>query len=115
MTLHRRVELAPFRADRQIQLAVERKNLEVITMRPRGRTRSAVTRFAEVIRTVNAFWSTSFLDAAGLRRDIPNSPMREQPVRGIRIIDDQGKAFRSRRNIRDLQGRAGIRAVTCKF
>ena len=72
MTFHRCIELPAFRAEWQIQLAIERENLEEITMRPRGRTGAAVTRFAEVICPLHAFWRAAFSHSAGLRRDIPN-------------------------------------------
>src|SRR5438445_13901212 len=111
MIFHRRIELAALCAEGQIQLAVERENLEVITMRAGGRTRSAITGLAEIVCSLHSFWRASFSNGAGLRRDVPNSPMREQSAGRVRIIDDQDKAFRSRRNIRNLQRRAGVSAI----
>ena len=115
MSFHRRVKLAAFCAEGQIQLAIKGQNLEVITVRARRRARSTVTGFAEVICPLYAFWRASLPDGARLRRDIPNGPVREQSTRCIRIIDNQCQAFRAGRNVRNLQGRVGIRAVTCKF
>ena len=69
-------------------------------MRPRGRTWATVTRFAEVICPLHAFRRAAFSHTAGLRRDIPNRPMREQSTWGIRIINNQDQALCSGRNIR---------------
>src|SRR5213595_3205840 len=115
MSFHRRVKLAAFCAEWQIQLAIKGENLEVITVRARRRAWSAVSRFAEVVCPQYAFWRASLSDGARLRGEIPNGPVREQSTRCIRIIDNQCQAFRAGRNVRNLQGRVGICAVTCKF
>jgi len=112
MTFHRCLQLAPLRAERQIQLSVEGENPEVITVRARRWTRSAVARLAEVVCSLHSFWRAAFRDGAGLRRDVPNRPMREQSARRVRIINDQDNAFRFGRNIRDLQRGTSVRAVT---
>src|SRR5204863_7792070 len=49
------VQLAPFRTSGQVQLAVQRENLEIVTMCSWGRTRSTVTGSAEVVCSVDAF------------------------------------------------------------
>src|SRR5580765_7345483 len=81
MSFHRRVKLAAFCAEGQIQLAIKGQNVEVITVRARRRARSTVTGFAEVICPLYAFWRASLPDGARLRRDIPNGPVREQSTR----------------------------------
>src|SRR6266702_7612328 len=106
MPLHRCIQLTPLRAGWQIQLAIERENLEVIAMRARGWARSSVTGFAEVICSLNTFGRASFRDRASLGRDVPDYPMCKESVRCIRVIYNQGQAFRARRNLRNLQRRA---------
>ena len=68
MTFHRCIQLSAFRAEWQIQLVIERENLEVIAMRPRGRTGAAVTRFAEVICSLHSFRRAAFRNPVGLGR-----------------------------------------------
>src|SRR5437870_2107498 len=99
MTFHRRVQLAPLRAGRQTQLPIQCENLEVITMRTRGWTRSAIARFPEVVCSLDSFWRASFGNRTDLRRNVPNRPMCEQSARRIGIIDDQDEAFRFGRYI----------------
>ena len=115
MPFHRRIQLAPLRTSGQLQFAIESKNLEVIAMRAGGWTRSAVTGFAEVICSVDPFGRASLRDRVVLRRDVPNHPMGKESARRIRVIYNQGQAFRARRNLPNLQGGAGVAAVTCEF
>src|SRR5205823_12901730 len=56
--------------------------------------RSAVARLPEVVCSLYSLWRASFRNRSGLRRKVPNHPMREQSARRVRIIDDQDKAFR---------------------
>src|SRR4030095_5901090 len=115
MPFHGCIQLTPFRAGGQIQLAIERENLEVIAMRARGWTRSTVTGFTEVICSVDAFWCASLCDRVGLRRDVPSHPMRKESARRIRVIYDQGQTLRASRHLGNLQRRAGVAAVTCEL
>src|SRR6266496_5274995 len=115
MPFHRCIQLTPLRTRGQVQLAIERENLEVIAMRARRWTRSAVTRFAEVTCSLHAFGRASFRDRIGLGRDVPDYPMRKQTARRIRVIYDQDQAFRARRNLRNLQRWAAVATVTCEF
>src|SRR5215471_13057711 len=55
MTLHRGIHLAPLRTRPQIEFAIEGENLERIPMCAWRRTRTLVTRFAEVICALHAF------------------------------------------------------------
>src|SRR6266487_5243269 len=66
VAFHCGVQLIPLGTRGQVQLAIERENLEVITMRARGWTRSSVTRFAEVTCSLHAFGRASFRDRIGL-------------------------------------------------
>jgi hypothetical protein len=115
MTFHCYIQLIPLRARGQDQLAIERENLDVIAMRARGWTRSSVTRLAEVICSLHSFRRASFRDPIGLGRDILDYPMRKQAARRIRVIHNQGQAFRARRNLCNLQRWAAVAAVTCEF
>src|ERR1700730_931436 len=99
MAFHCRIQLTPLRTRGQGQLAIERKNPKVIAMCAKGWTRSAVTGFTEVICSVDAFGRASLRDRVGLRRDIPNHPMRKESARGIGVIYNQAEAFRARRNL----------------
>src|SRR5947208_13786419 len=103
MSFHRRVKLAAFCAEGQIQLAIKSENLEVITVRARRRAWSAVSRCAEVICTLYAFWHASLLNRTRLGRDLPNGPVREQRTRCIAIIDTQCQGFRPRRYVRHFE------------
>ena len=96
MTFHRRLELAPLRARGQSQLAVQRENSEIVTMRACWRTGCAISGFPEVVFAVHAFWRAPFRDGISLRRDIPNQPMREHPTRRIRIIGYENQTISPR-------------------
>jgi hypothetical protein len=93
MTLHCGIELAALCAASQIELPIEREHSEVVTMGSGWRTWSTISRFPKVIRAVHSYRSASFGDCAGLRRQIPNHPMREQPTRRVGIVNDQDKCF----------------------
>src|SRR4029453_1872176 len=112
---HCRIQLTPLRTRGQVQLAIERENLKVIAMRARGWTRSAVTGFPEVICSVDAFGRVSLRDRVGLRRDVPNHPMRKESARRVRVIYHQGQAFRAGRYLCNLQRRTGVTTVTCEL
>src|SRR5215467_12485519 len=115
MTFHRPFQLPSLCTGGQIQLTIQSKNFEVITMRTRWWTWAAVTRFAEIVCSMYSLGCVPFGDGIRLGGDVPNHPMCEQTARSIRVIDNQSQALRATWHPGDLQRRAGIAGVTCKF
>src|SRR4029450_7209133 len=115
MPFHRCIQLTSLRTRGQVQLAIERKNLEVIAMRARRWTRSSITGFAEVTCSLHAFGRASLRDRIGLGRDVPDYPMRKQSARRIRVMYNQGQGLRAGRNLRNPQRRTAVAAVTREF
>ena len=65
---------------------------------------------------MHAFWLAPFRDRIGLRRDIPDQPMRKHSARRIWIIGNQNKSFsRSEGSPVICKGGLVSDAVTCEF
>jgi len=89
MTTHGGIEFGAARTGFQFQFGIEREDFEKITVRSGRRTGPAEIAFTKIVPALDRASGPSVLgDLRRFRIDVPDDPMREQTMRGIRIIDN---------------------------
>src|SRR5262245_34418215 len=102
MLRRRLLDVADLCAGRQVEfLRIEREQFEMIMMRAMtlGRAGSAITRLAEIIFGL-AVRRCACRQFASRRRDIEGSPVTEQAVGRVGVVDYQCEALGARGRLR---------------